>query len=309
MIINFYNSNIGRLKTYLERTCPNQLEEFFLPLSIYLKDRLILYRSRKKAKLYLSKKTFPLFKTIEIETINRCNGVCSFCPVNKNIDPRSYKLMDKELFNSIIQQLRDISYSGYIGLYSNNEPLLDKRLTEFLQIAKESLPSANFYLYTNGTLLTIEKFEKLIKYLDILIIDNYNDDFILNESVDKVYKYALTKQYKDKVHIHIRKETEVLLNRAGQSKNRSKNKFKLKSACMYPFEQMIVRPDGKVSLCCNDAVGKMTLGDLNKQSLIDVWNSPNYHNVRNNMLRNRKSNNLCKDCDTVMIDAINNRPL
>lgn len=28
---------------------------------------------------------------------------------------------------------------------------------------------------------------------------------------------------------------------------------------------MVVRPDGKVSLCCNDALGTMTLGDLTKE--------------------------------------------
>ena len=27
-----------------------------------------------------------LFNHIEIETINRCNGICSFCPVNRNSD-------------------------------------------------------------------------------------------------------------------------------------------------------------------------------------------------------------------------------
>lgn len=40
----------------------------------------------------------PLFNNIEIETVNRCNGTCSFCPVNKNQDPREYKKMPEELF-------------------------------------------------------------------------------------------------------------------------------------------------------------------------------------------------------------------
>ena len=33
-------------------------------------------------------KDMPLFNHVEIETINRCNGICSFCPVNTNIDVR-----------------------------------------------------------------------------------------------------------------------------------------------------------------------------------------------------------------------------
>ena len=32
-----------------------------------------------------------LFDHIEIETINRCNGNCDFCPVNHRVDPREKK--------------------------------------------------------------------------------------------------------------------------------------------------------------------------------------------------------------------------
>ncbi|WP_432667455.1 SPASM domain-containing protein [Wukongibacter baidiensis] len=304
MIKNYYNRPIGRLKSSLERKYPKQLEEVILPGSIYLYDKLMLRKSRRKTKGYLSQDSFPLFKTIEIETINRCNGACSFCPVNKDIDPRPFKLMNEDLFNLIIQQLKDINYSGSIGLYSNNEPLLDKRIFDFLQIARDNLPGASLYLFTNGKLLTIEKFERLMKYLDSLIIDNYNDDLVLNKSVSKVYEYALTKSYRNKVHIYLRKENEVLLNRSGQAENRSKNSFRLKSACIYPFEQMVVRPDGKISLCCNDATGKVTLGDLTKDKLIDVWNGQQYYNVRRNMVTNRNLNPLCRDCDCVLTSVI-----
>ena len=38
-----------------------------------------------------------MFHHIEIETINRCNGVCSFCPINCRIDPREKKVMSEEL--------------------------------------------------------------------------------------------------------------------------------------------------------------------------------------------------------------------
>ena len=52
----------------------------------------------------------PLFNNIEIETVNRCNGTCSFCPVNKNQDPREYKKMPEELFKKIIKELKEINY-------------------------------------------------------------------------------------------------------------------------------------------------------------------------------------------------------
>lgn len=299
MIINHYEKGFGKIKSKLENKYPTFMEKYIVPKNTLLMDRIFLKQSRKKSMEYLSQDKFPIFRTIEIETINRCNGTCSFCPVNRNVDTRPLQLMDKKLFVSIIDQLKEINYSGSIGLYSNNEPLLDKRIYHFLSIAKENLPNASLYIFTNGTLLTINKLDELMKYLDTLVIDNYNDNLVLNDNVKKIYKYALTKPYKNKISIYIRKENEVLTNRGGEAKNRTKNKATLKSACMYPFEQFVVRPDGKVSLCCNDAMGKMTLGDLNREKVLDVWNGNKFNTIRQNMVKDRSLNYLCKECDTV----------
>ncbi len=299
MLINPYNTIIGKLKSYLEHKHPKLLEAYILPTGIVLFDRLFKSLSKKQAKTYLLSQPFPIFQTIEIETINRCNGTCSFCPINHHIDPRPYKKMEDKLFYSIIEQLVKLNYSGSIGLYSNNEPLLDKRLLEFLRLTREKLPHATLYLFTNGTLLTVDYFNKLMKYLDWITIDNYSDSLQLHDGIREVYDYMKTQPYQDKVHIYYRKENEVLLNRGGEAKNRTKKKSILKSACMYPFEQVIVRPDGKLSLCCNDATGGVTMGDLCHDRLIDIWRGETYDVVRQNMLTDRNRNKLCNACDVV----------
>ncbi|MCT4541927.1 MAG: SPASM domain-containing protein [Vallitalea sp.] len=299
MIVNPYKNTLGRIKVKLEKKHPVAFEKYILPYSLASFDRLYTRLSKKRGKKYLSQDKFPLFQTIEIETINRCNGKCSFCPINSNIDPRPFKMMDKTLFCSIIDQLSEINYEGSIGLYSNNEPLLDNRLFEFLDITRKKLPNATLYLFTNGSLLTTHKFDKLMEYLDWITIDNYNDNLILNKPVEEVYEHALSKPYKNKVHIYLRKENEILLNRSGQADNRSSKRIKLKSTCLYPFEQVVIRPDGKLSLCCNDATGKVTMGDLTKDTLLDIWYGEKYTNIRYNMLKNRSLNYLCKDCDIV----------
>ena len=57
---------------------------------------------------------------------------------------------------------------------------------------------------------------------------------------------------------------------------------------------MIIRPDGKVSLCCNDAVGKYTLGDLTKESLMDIWYGQKFQMVRNCIYEGRKNMGECQ---------------
>jgi radical SAM protein with 4Fe4S-binding SPASM domain len=242
-----------------------------------------------------------LFGQIDIETINRCNGSCSFCPVNKNIDPRDFHLMDEELFHSIIDQLHEMGFSGGVYLSLNNEPLLDRRLFKFLEYARGKLPFAKLVIWTNGTLLTADKFHRLMYFLDSITIDNYNDNLELYPNIKEIYKICLNEEkYRDRIKIVLRKRNEILTSRAGQAKNRKKMDV-LASPCMYPYCQMSVRPDGKVSMCCNDALGKVTLGDINKESILDIWNGDRYTHVRKEMLRGRKNLELCKNCDTIVL--------
>lgn len=284
----------------IEKISPKLFEKYIIPLRTYRLDK----KNRPLINNYInnlvSQKPFSLFVKLEIETINRCNNVCSFCPTNKLDDTRPFKLMEQSLFLSIIEQLKKIEYSGLINLFANNEPLLDNRIYEFYRITRETLPNAFLSLYTNGTLLTIEKFLKLMKYLDQLIIDNYNDKLTLINPVREVYNYCLENNlYNDKLKIYIRRQNEFLTTRGGQSKNRTKIRTP-NSSCILPFDQMVVRPDGKLSLCGNDALGKMTLGDLTKEKIIDAWNNTAYWSIRKKLLdQERRGVSMCSACDFV----------
>ena len=148
------------------------------------------------AKNFLAADTVPDFHMIEIETHNRCNNDCPFCPVNRNNDPRKHAVMKDEIFYTIIDQLRAMDYHGNIYFYSNNEPLLDGRIFKFIEHAKTLLPYAKHVLFTNGLLLNEEKFLALIKNLDELNIDNYDDNFELIPPVKKVLDNAPPKRLK-----------------------------------------------------------------------------------------------------------------
>jgi len=50
--------------------------------------------------------------------------------------------------------------------------------------------------------------------------------------------------------------------------------------CDKPFEELVVFWDGKVGLCNHDWNGSFPLGDLNKQTINQVWNHSNYAGVR-----------------------------
>lgn len=234
--------------------------------------------------------------TMEIETVNRCNNNCSFCPVGVGNDIRHLMYMKEELFKKIINDLEKINYTGVISIFSNNEPLIDKRIYDFIIYAKKHLPKATHALYTNGLLLTQEKYLKLTETLDYLVIDNYNDKLQLNKQIEEIYESPYNNYNGCKVLVLNRKKNQVLLNRGTLSPNQ-KNEIVYSAPCILPYIQMVIRPDGKVSRCCQDAYGIETLGDLNIQSVSEVWNGEEYNKLRNDLKVKRGERRVCKNCD------------
>lgn len=211
--------------------------------------------------------------------------------------------MTDQLFKKIIDQLAEIDYSGRLALFSNNEPLLDDRILDFHKYAREKLLNARMHLYTNGTLLTKEIFVELIKYLDELIIDNYNQNLDLIPASKMIEEYAEENpEIKEKVTIVLRKPNEILTSRGGDAPNRTEVNIENGISCVYPFQQLIIRPDGKVSLCCNDPLGKSTMGDANEESLLDIWNGEKFNFVRKQIINGRENYEHCKRCDVFVID-------
>lgn len=244
------------------------------------------------------KEDTPLFKLVEIETINRCNGSCEFCPVNHRDDPREKHVMSEELFHNIIDQLEELDYQGRISLFSNNEPFLDERIWDFSKYMREHLPKAKIHMFTNGTLLNLDKFQRIIPYLDEFILDNYTQDLHLIKPAQEIKEYCEGKpELINKVTIVLRKPQEILSTRGGNSPNRKEQEEYPEITCALPFQQLIVRPTGQVSLCCNDALGEYTLGDISRERILDIWYGDKFKKIRRAIAEGRKNIGICKTCD------------
>lgn len=89
---------------------------------------------------------------VNIETINTCTRKCTYCKfgIERKWDK---KIMPTEIFEKILYDLKEIHYSGFIGPFVNNEPLMDKRMTSFVKMISNVLPAAKSYLFSNGDLL------------------------------------------------------------------------------------------------------------------------------------------------------------
>lgn len=243
-----------------------------------------------------------LFDHVEIETISRCNGICDFCPVSRKRDSRELKIMSDVLFEKIIDELSEMDYCGKLALFSNNEPLLDKKIIQRHHLVRKRVPNARMHLFTNATLMTIDIFEQLMMDLDELIIDNYSETLELIKPCEEIREYCEThKELKKRVTIVLRSPHEILTSRGGDAPNRN-SIVKLNSAsCVLPFKQLIIRPDGCVSLCCNDPLGKTTMGNVEHETLRSIWHGESMRAVRRSLLEDRTKLEHCRNCDVLSL--------
>lgn len=89
------------------------------------------------------------FSKVHIEISNVCNLQCSFCPEVI----RTKKLMDLELFESVIKQVAPMTEQ--VAFHLMGDPLLHPHLKEMIEICR--LHGARIFFVTNGVLLKAEK--------------------------------------------------------------------------------------------------------------------------------------------------------
>jgi radical SAM protein with 4Fe4S-binding SPASM domain len=104
---------------------------------------------------------FPM--AIQVQTINRCNAACSFCPYPYTIHLQEKKTMDDALYSKIVDEcVTEPNLHGFVPM-SKNEPLLDIKIEQRVKEFKsKAQPHQAVELVTNGSPLTPTRAQRLI---------------------------------------------------------------------------------------------------------------------------------------------------
>jgi len=70
--------------------------------------------------------------------------------------------------------------------------------------------------------------------------------------------------------------------------------------CEQPWRSLIIRANGKVLPCCSFYGNGIVVGDLYKNSLYEIFNSPRMKNMRKEFKKGNYRNLNCKRCSTAM---------
>lgn len=228
------------------------------------------------------------FISVNLETTAFCNRTCSFCFNHPRFPPRERGLMAAEMFRRIVAELAALQFDGRLSLYFYGEPLLDRRLPEWVRHLRQQLPRAYLHLATNGDLLTEELFLTLVDAgVEMFYITNYDDE-------DKPHLTRLRHKYP--FHVELRQMAEArLTDRAGMIFRHGRE---LERPCLRPASQLVINWRGEVLLCCHDFYGRFKMGQVGEQSLKEIWQSPEFRRCRELLARGQRSAlSLCRHCD------------
>jgi len=140
-------SKYGDINTYLSSKLGNRFSE---------------YRHKWNLAATLKKESnFPLF--LVIETMFECNLKCIMC-CHSGLSKSKYRYDERfpiDQFRKIMKEASEYNCPS-ITFGGNSEPIMDKRLPDLINLAKES-GFIDIMLNTNGTLLTQSVAKKIIK--------------------------------------------------------------------------------------------------------------------------------------------------
>lgn len=239
------------------------------------------------------------FSVVEIEINSECNRRCSYCP-NSFLSRKSSKMMTAELFQNLLAQLSDLSFEGILSFHFYNEPLLHPQLVQWVELASKTLPKARIYLYSNGTLLTQEIFEALVKAgMQSITVTRHEG---LNSLPVDQWKNNLSAELL--THLILQNHQEVQkTNRGGLLNLGLMTPPKL--SCYMPSSMIVVTSEGNVLPCYEDYEEKLSLGNIQTTSLRQIWNSVQAKNLREKLAQGQRGDfEPCKCCNNSRIFPI-----
>lgn len=255
--------------------------------NIYRRIELLKFRIYN----FINYRQLDIFRNILIETHSLCNRKCKYCPVKYY--PRKEIQMPDAVFYGIIDQLAEKNYKGEIGFHFYDEPLLDKRLPQFIRYTYNKCPESYLYFASNGDLLDIKTFRMLINEgLSHIIITQYDIEVRCNL---RTLLNALNET--EKKYLTVFKFGKYISNRGGSLKELQISEPR-RLKCIRPDFQMVVNAEGKVMLCCNDYFGQEIMGDVTEENIFSIWENSRFKNIRSELRRgNRKNIDICSKCD------------
>ena len=263
-------------------------------------------------------------RAVQIETNLACNAKCPFCPYSHL--ERGPKFMEDWIWKKIVDETRGLGiiYRPFLI----NEPLSERRLATIMRYIKED-STAKVEINSNAGLMTEKRaLEVLDAGLDIarFSVDGFSretyeparpgvDYDAVVRNVNRFVELRDQGNYKCLVEVRMidmpenRHEhaaymeywqprvDDVLIVPLYRWPWEGQEKPVLKP-CLKILDEMFFYTDGTAPLCCWDSAGRGLVGDVKKESVLEIWNGVTMRAMRDLLDRGRRDLlYLCSRCD------------
>jgi radical SAM protein with 4Fe4S-binding SPASM domain len=231
--------------------------------------------------------------------------------------------MNEALYRKIVTDASELYLPLKLFIPSlTGEPLLDPDIVSRIRFARETLPYTQICLFTNGSFLN-EEFIKEVKDIDdfVLVVSVQGIDTQTRKVSTGLDDYDHVAEYTDKaiaagINTGVLWVDDSLPEEDKEAFSARWDKVSLRfivsklnfsgsvfescapmGCCIRAISYLTVLWDGRVNLCCMDVPERVCFGDLTKQTVSEVWFSPERQRYVETHLR-AKGHELpiCKEC-------------
>ena len=266
---------------------------------------------------------------LQFETVSTCNAACHFCVYPKVASMRRGNVMEMDMFKRVVDEAAGIRPISIYSMQGLGEPLLDQSIVERIQYIRDKDTEAEIELFTNGLLATKDKVTDLFEAgLDCLVVslnaideESHQRSMGMKGKFDKICEniwnaIEITFHNPARVRVHATalydEEREIFEKRWGDhckyigvgnwgGEIEVAADFKPNECCPRAITTIYVTYDGKCTYCCFDPLGEgAVFGDLNNQTLREVYSSPDYVKFREDHANDKADKyDRCKGCTRI----------
>lgn len=307
--------NLGRAATSIQSSTYVALTDRWRTMNWFLNDGPVLAHIWDRVKWYNCPKYFitPNYPChLEVEASAACQMKCPMCAQGKMFE-KGIQMgnMDMDLFKKIVDEVHDKVYS--IKLSWRGEPSLNPHLHEMIRYAKFDKNMKSVAFLTN-----LERYDE--KMLDDLLTTGANFISVsfdgMKETYEKIRYPAIFEETVEKIKYLRRRRDELGLKRPlirvqsifsairndpeefldfwepivdrvnyivdqwRSSLDQDDYDLDPNYVCYTPWTRIAVGWNGTVALCKSDYNEGMVMGDLNIQSVHEVWHGKKFRAIR-----------------------------
>ena len=259
-------------------------------------------------------------QVLQLETTAACNAHCGFCPHNSM--GRKGAMAD-DLITKIIDEIALWPVKpASVCPFLTNEPFADPRIFGIAERIRKAAPAAELTFFTNASLLDDSKRQRILRipgvtkffcslhhitpgaYMAELGLDFdrtvRNIKALAAESPTPVTVLrvgngtALDAQFVEWVRKNIPRAIPMVAVRWNWKGDIKTNEVDMFQNIHCPRStSLVVLHDGRVALCCMDNAGEYELGNVNHQSMLEIFNGERWHRFFDSPKNSKAPCNKC----------------